>query len=57
MNPRTLDQAVDICRIFGVRTICTFNDHRERMVRIRAVPLDRKQGQARVSSRSRSGST
>lgn len=56
MNPRTLEQAVDIARIFGVRAVCVFNDHRERLVHVRTVSLDLPSAQARLSSGTNSSS-
>lgn len=43
LNPLRWDQAVDIANIFGLRAICMFNDHRERLVDTRrVVPLSRQ---------------
>ncbi|HRF58946.1 MAG TPA: hypothetical protein PLH94_03405 [Fimbriimonadaceae bacterium] len=37
LNPVTWGEAVDVGNIYGIRAICTFNDHRERLVRARGV--------------------
>jgi hypothetical protein len=39
LNPETWDQAVNASNVFGVRAICTFNDHRERLIESRAPTL------------------
>ena len=40
VNPQSWGQAVDVANIFGVRSICIFNDHRERLVRSRMRAAD-----------------
>ncbi|HRJ26450.1 MAG TPA: hypothetical protein PLO61_02930 [Fimbriimonadaceae bacterium] len=40
VNPRTWGQAVDVANHLGVRSICLFNDHRERLVRSRLSPMN-----------------
>ncbi|MCW5936553.1 MAG: hypothetical protein KIT11_04520 [Fimbriimonadaceae bacterium] len=32
MNPGRWDQAVDVANLMGIRSICMFNVHRERLV-------------------------
>ncbi len=32
LNPARWDQAIDVVRLFGLRSVCVFNDHRERLV-------------------------
>lgn len=39
LNPITWGEAVDVGNIYGIRAICMFNDHRERLVRSRGVRL------------------
>lgn len=34
-NPRTWETAVSVARVMGLRSICLFNDHRERLVNCR----------------------
>jgi hypothetical protein len=38
VNPPTWGQAVEVANVLGLRAICTFNAHRERLVQCRAVP-------------------
>lgn len=38
VNPLRWEQAVQVANVFGVRAICTFNDHRERLVKARSMP-------------------
>lgn len=38
VNPQRWDQAVDVANLLGVRAICMFNDHREKLVESR-VPM------------------
>jgi hypothetical protein len=35
VNPRTYDQAFQVAQFYGVRSICVFNDHRERLLHSR----------------------
>lgn len=35
LNPQRYGQAVDVANMFGLRVICVFNDHRERLVKSR----------------------
>ena len=37
VNPQRYEQAVSVAQTMGVRSICTFNDHRERLVSVRTV--------------------
>ncbi|MFZ4506832.1 MAG: hypothetical protein ACOYON_03945, partial [Fimbriimonas sp.] len=32
LNPQSWDNAVSVSQMFGIRSICAFNDHRERLV-------------------------
>ena len=45
INPQSWGQAVDVANVLGVRSICVFNDHRERLIRSRLIrePLVEKQ--------------
>jgi hypothetical protein len=36
VNPQSWDQAVSVAQVLGLRSICTFNDYRERLVRSRS---------------------
>ncbi len=40
INPPSWEMAVTVSQVLGLRSICVFNDHRERLVRARA-PIDR----------------
>ncbi|HSI72793.1 MAG TPA: hypothetical protein VK934_06410 [Fimbriimonas sp.] len=40
VNPPSWESAVTVSQVLGLRSICVFNDHRERLVRARK-PLDR----------------
>jgi hypothetical protein len=46
LNPITWDEAVNVANAFGVRAICMFNDHREKLILAR-------QPQLRITNRSR----
>jgi hypothetical protein len=35
VNPRTWNEAVDVANYLGIRSICIFNDYRERLVHSR----------------------
>jgi hypothetical protein len=37
LNPQRWEQAVQVANVFGIRAICIFNDHRERLVRARSL--------------------
>ena len=36
VNPERWDAAVNVANVMGLRAICMFNDHRERLVQCRA---------------------
>ena len=38
VNPQRYEQAVSVSQVLGIRSICMFNDHRERLVSVRKVP-------------------
>jgi hypothetical protein len=42
VNPRDWETAVNVANVMGVRSICLFNDHRERLVQSRAGRLPPK---------------
>lgn len=42
INPPRYEQAVSAAQLMGVRAICTFNDHRERLVAVRSGSLGRR---------------
>lgn len=44
VNPQKWTQAVEVAQVLGLRSICVFNDHRERLVRSRS-PIDESEGQ------------
>ncbi len=35
VNPQTMAEANDVANIYGARSICMFNDHRERLIEAR----------------------
>lgn len=41
MNPQRYEQAQEVVRIYGLRVICPFNDHRETLIYNRSAPLSR----------------
>jgi hypothetical protein len=45
VNPDTWERAVEVAQVLGLRSICVFNDHRERLVHSRS-PLDQNDSQA-----------
>ena len=36
VNPPRYEQAVSVSQVLGLRAICAFNDHRERLVSVRS---------------------
>jgi hypothetical protein len=38
VNPQRYDTVVSVAQVLGVRAICLFNDHRERLVGVRQTP-------------------
>lgn len=42
VNPQRWDLTVEVANVFGVRSICMFNDYRERLVasRSRTLPVE-----------------
>lgn len=36
LNPKRYSDAIEAANVWGVRAICTYNDHRERLVSVRA---------------------
>jgi hypothetical protein len=40
VNPKSWGQSVDVANVLGVRSICVFNDYRERLVRSRCAEPD-----------------
>ncbi|MBX3113493.1 MAG: hypothetical protein KF836_02915 [Fimbriimonadaceae bacterium] len=42
LNPPRYEQANDMVKIFGLRVICPFNDHREKLIYVRSGPLTRQ---------------
>lgn len=39
LNPKRYSEAVEIANVLGLRPICVFNDHREKLVRARALQV------------------
>lgn len=35
VNPRTYEQALGVAQYMGVRAICVFNAHRDRLIQVR----------------------
>lgn len=44
VNPITWAEAVDVANLYGVRAICIFNDHRERLVESRVARPPQSRG-------------
>lgn len=42
LNPHRYEQAQEVVKLFGLRVVCPFNDHRERLIYNRSAPLSRK---------------
>lgn len=42
VNPHNWEAAVSVSQVFGVRSICMFNDYRERLILCRK-PIDEKE--------------
>jgi hypothetical protein len=40
VNPQKWELAVEVANVIGLRTICVFNDHRERLVQARTVAFE-----------------
>jgi hypothetical protein len=36
LNPRRYSDAIEVANVWGVRAICAYNDHRPRIVSVRA---------------------
>ena len=41
VNPRKWELAVETAQVLGLRSICVFNDYRERLVKSRTPPEER----------------
>lgn len=39
VNPPSWEQAVSVSQVLGLRSICMFNDHRERLIEARKAPI------------------
>ncbi|MBX3096931.1 MAG: hypothetical protein KF812_08720 [Fimbriimonadaceae bacterium] len=39
LNPGRWEEAVEVGQLYGIRSICTFNDFRERLIAARANPV------------------
>lgn len=55
VNPHNWEAAVSVCQMFGLRSICTFNDYRERLVHCRKpiTPGEMPTDFSRIGSRKR----
>ena len=42
VNPPTWEDAVEVANVIGIRSICSFNDFRERLIAARTVKNDKK---------------
>lgn len=42
VNPLRYEQALSVSQVMGLRAICAFNDHRERLVAVRSGALGRR---------------
>jgi hypothetical protein len=45
LNPTRYSDAIEVANVWGVRAICVYNDHRERLVSVRAGTLGRTKGE------------
>ncbi|MCU0316074.1 MAG: hypothetical protein MUC92_05735 [Fimbriimonadaceae bacterium] len=43
LNPKSWEQAVDCANTYGVRSVCIFNDHREKLISGFTLPVSNKQ--------------
>ncbi len=50
VNPQKWDTAVSVAQVLGLRSICAFNDFRERLVQSRK-PLDEREKSRLLDSR------
>lgn len=48
INPLEWENAVSVSRQFGVRAICVFNDHRERLIHARGGGATKSKAEART---------
>jgi hypothetical protein len=39
VNPQRYRDAVEVANLFGLRVICMFNDHREKLIQSRAASI------------------
>ncbi|MFN3728715.1 MAG: hypothetical protein ACK4XJ_03260 [Fimbriimonadaceae bacterium] len=46
VNPPDYEQAVNVANVIGIRSICVFNDHRERLLLTRRLPVEQMQRRA-----------
>jgi hypothetical protein len=53
LNPQTYSEAVEISGVYGLRVICMFCDHRERLLQGRALQIPSPKPSKTVSARSR----
>lgn len=44
VNPRSWSLAVEVANVMGIRSICAFNDHRQRLVESRALADKNQKG-------------
>ena len=40
LNPLRYSDAIEVANVWGVRAICSYNDHRERLVGVRTGAVD-----------------
>lgn len=42
VNPPTWEDVIEVSNVIGIRSICSFNDYRERLINARGNPIERK---------------
>lgn len=47
VNPPTWEDAVEVANVIGIRSICTFNDYRERLLMSRVRQVDPKTSESK----------
>lgn len=45
LNPRRYSDAIEVANVWGVRAICTYNDHRLRLVSVRLANVHGPEGE------------
>lgn len=56
LNPQTWEEAVNVAQVLQIRSICVFNDFRERLLRVREVAAANSAAKPRVKPTGGDGS-